>query len=102
MGHKSICLNCRISFSEGTDFYNVITVKCPQCSENTFFVNQKFKPPKKTDVRQWEIVSLLVKSGFRYQTLYEKADNIELKINYPTMLKEAKSFIEKYKIQGTK
>ena len=57
-------------------------------------INQKFKPPKKDDLKEWQIVNFLIKSGYTYDRIY--IDFLAIK-EYPNNLKEAEEFVEKYK-----
>lgn len=97
MGYKNICLKCRTSYSKGNDYENQTESNCPHCSTKMILVNQKFKPPKKSDTKSWKMVKLLVENGFKFQTVYEHIEKgIYLKINYPNNLTEAEEFIKKY------
>jgi hypothetical protein len=107
MGHKSICLECKKSFSQGTDFRNIHESNCPNCSEPLTLIPQRFRPPKITDSKKWETVKFLIQNGFKYQHIYENSE--ELKngkkslsnlVAYPENLREAKEFVEKYKQQA--
>lgn len=93
MGYKNVCLHCRKSYSDGTDHTlfrkNAI---CPQCKQPMEFVNHNFKPPKKDDIKAWEIVSYLIKNGFKYRHI-EKDGEYQ---PYPTTMQEAILFVEKY------
>lgn len=98
MGYKNICLECKTSYSKGNDFENQTTSDCTQCGQKMVLVNHKFKPPKKSDTKNWEVVKLLVENGFKFQSVYEEVEKgVYLKVNYPTKLSEAKEFIKKYK-----
>jgi DNA-directed RNA polymerase subunit RPC12/RpoP len=98
MGYKNICLKCRTSYSKGNDLEVQTETNCPQCAIKMTLVNHKFKPPKKTEIKQWEMVKLLVENGFKFQPVYEQIDKgLFLKINYPKNIRDAKEFIEKYK-----
>lgn len=60
-------------------------------------VNHKFKPPKKSEIKNWEMVKLLVENGFKFQAVYEQIEKgVFLKVNYPKNLIDAKEFIKKY------
>ena len=106
MGYKVVCLDCRKAFSQGTDFENFRESVCPDCGKKMVFLNQKFKPPKKTNKEKWETVTFLIEHGFYYQHIYEK---IEMKngtilhqnhVAYPENLRDANDFVVKYKAQG--
>jgi len=98
MGHKSVCLSCKVAFSNGNDFDSPVMQTCPQCSGKMIAVNQKFKPPKKSDLKGWKIVSLLVENGYTFDSAYsEIAKNVFLKVSYPKTLSEAEEFIKLHK-----
>jgi len=95
MGNKSVCLDCRIAFSHGMDFNNIILRMCPQCKSEMINVNYKFKPPKKSEVKKWETVKFLLENEFYYQHIYEDGKTVK----YPENINDAKIFVEKYKSQ---
>lgn len=98
MGHKSVCLSCKIAFSNGNNADNPVLQICPQCNDKMIQVNQKFKPPKKTDSKGWKIVTLLIENGFTFDSVYQQIDrNVFLKVNYPETLAEAEEFVKLYK-----
>jgi predicted RNA-binding Zn-ribbon protein involved in translation (DUF1610 family) len=95
MGHKSVCLDCRKVFSQGTDFTKFKRDKvCPNCGKPMVFLSEKFKPPKKTDDKKWEVVSFFVENGFDYST---KIGGDDYFISYSETLEEAKEVVRKYK-----
>ncbi|WP_196889853.1 hypothetical protein [Aureivirga sp. CE67] len=82
--------------------------KCPICSNQMIFLNHKFRPPKKTEKKKWELVKFLIFNGFPFQHIYKngksdcfktEADNY---VAYPKNLHEAKEFVIKYKDQKIK
>ena len=65
MGYKNVCVNCRISLSEGTNYELFNANKtCPTCKSKMYFVNEKFKAPKKSNDKEWKIIEYLLLSGF--------------------------------------
>ena len=56
MGHKVVCLDCRKSFSQGTDFRNRKETVCPDCSKQMTLLPHRFRPPKNDDTKKWEVV----------------------------------------------
>ena len=53
MGYKNVCTNCRIALSEGTNYELFNTNKtCPICKGKMYFVNEKFKAPKKSNDKE--------------------------------------------------
>jgi len=96
MGYKSVCLDCRKAFSQGTDFTRFKVDKiCPDCGNSMAFLSEKFKPPKKTDDKKWQVVEFFVKSGFDYSTKIGG----DVHISYDESLEEAKEVVMKYKEQ---
>lgn len=108
MGHKSICLNCRKAFNQGSDYDNRIESNCPECGQLRISMPHRFRPPKKTDIKKWEVVKFLIEHGFKYQHIYKDVslkNGIVVYSNYapyPDNLNEAKEFVEKYKEQVIK
>jgi DNA-directed RNA polymerase subunit RPC12/RpoP len=108
MGHKVVCLDCRISFSQGTDINDRRDAVCPDCSKQMILLPHRFRPPKKTEVKKWEIVKYLIEKGFYYQHIYETVETRghinrpENYVEYPDNLRDAKVFVEKYKSQARK
>ena len=90
MGNKSVCVNCRITFSYGMDNNNIISRICPQCKNEMINVDYKFKSPKKEDIKKWETIKYLLENGFYFQHIYENNKIIE----YPKNIKDAKIFVE--------
>lgn len=95
MGYKNVCLDCRKAFNQGTDYNNIRPTTCPECGKLMIQVNQKFRPPKKDDLKNWKIVDLLIRNGFTYHTLY--GENYQQIHEYPKSYKEAEDFVIKYK-----
>lgn len=108
MGHKVVCIDCRKSFSQGTDFKSRRKINCLDCGEQMIFLPHRFRPPKKTNTQEWKTVAFLIKNGFLYQHIYKVVEainnNIIIKKNrvpYPKTLSAAKEFVLKYKGQAT-
>jgi ABC-type uncharacterized transport system substrate-binding protein len=95
MGNKSVCLNCRIAFSHGMNFDNIIQRICPQCKKEMVSINYKFKPPKKGEIKKRETIKYLLENGFYFQHIYDNGKTIK----YPENIDDAKIFVEKYKSQ---
>jgi ABC-type transport system involved in Fe-S cluster assembly fused permease/ATPase subunit len=95
MGNKSVCLNCRIAFSYGMDYDNIISRTCPQCKREMINVDYKFKAPKKDTIKKWETITYLFENGFYFQHIYENNKIVK----YPENIKDAKPFVEKYNAQ---
>ena len=66
-------------------------------------LSRKFSAPKTTDVDQWKKVEFLVAHGFHFQSVYEqREDGGRYKVDYPTTLAEAKTFVVTYKEQAVR
>jgi hypothetical protein len=105
MGHKKVCLNCREAFNSNPDFEIQSGLVCPECGQKMTEVNHKFRPPKKSDLKAWNVSQFLIKNGFLYQHIYENFDERngvtkEKYRDYPTKLSEAKKFVAEYKNQA--
>lgn len=107
MGHKAVCLDCKKSFSQGTDYENRKETLCLNCGKPMMLLSQRFRPPRKTDDKKWETVKFLVLNGFYYQKVYEKIEtrngitSYSNPVKYPENLRDAKEFIVKYKDQSS-
>lgn len=101
MGYKKVCFNCRKSFNDNTIFEQ----KCSECGRTMILINHKFRPPKKSDLKAWEVAEFLSRSGFRFQHIFKNTgkrgwkESSEDYVEYPLTMYEAKIFIEKYKRQ---
>lgn len=110
MGYKAVCLNCRKAFNIASYYDGHVPEKCPECSGPLALFNHKFRPPKQTDIKSWQLVAFLYQHGFNYQHIEtemsggvaEKLPVTERYIKYPENLKDAKVFVEKYKTQARK
>ena len=102
MGHKKVCLKCYRVENLGVDLRDSQIGKCPECSNLMILINQRFRPPKKSDKKGWELVKFLISEGFPYQHIYKGGNSEYSKsesnnyIEYPNTLKEAKEFVLKY------
>ncbi|PRY83198.1 hypothetical protein [Mongoliibacter ruber] len=108
MGHKVVCLECKKSFSQGTDFNDRREANCPDCGKSMTLLPHRFRPPKKTEDKKWETVKFLIENGFYYQHIYEIVEtkngvtNFQNYAKYPDNLRDAKEFVEQYKDQARK
>jgi len=110
MGYKAVCLNCRKAFNLSSDFTLHAPDKCPECSGRLAMFNHKFRPPKQSDMKAWKVITFLYIHGFNYQHI-QKDIPIDIMKNmiesnryeeYPSNMKDAKQFVEKYKSQALK
>ena len=53
MGHKKVCLDCKISFNREFDNGLELTYPCPECGKSMTLLPHRFRPPKKTDENKW-------------------------------------------------
>jgi hypothetical protein len=108
MGHKNVCFNCRKSYNQGTDWDNIRESKCPECGTLMKQVTHRFRPPKQSDVKKWNVAKFLMEQGFLYHHVWEKVFKNEKGeiyalanyAEYPQSMREAKEFVEKYKEQA--
>jgi hypothetical protein len=109
MGYKAVCFKCRKSYSRPYSAYGHVPKKCPSC-DAIALLNHNFKPPKKSDVKAWEVVTFLHANGFPYHHVYKDIskslrvdeNSSENYVDYPTNLKDANEFIKTYKAQARK
>ncbi|WP_281638250.1 hypothetical protein [Flavobacterium marginilacus] len=109
MGYKSVCIDCRKSLNRPLETDSDRLYPCSECGKSMTLLSHRFRPPKKTDDKKWEVVQYLVENGFRYDHIYQKIETNSRGITsyqnyaeYPKNIREAKEFIEKYKEQARK
>ena len=97
MSHKKVCFTCRKAFALSMDYESRISLTCPECGNAAFFMNHKFRPPKKTDTKGWELAAFLRDHGFYFQAAYELIERgVYLRVQYPQTMQEAREFVLKY------
>lgn len=101
MGYKIVCLKCRKAFSNNLGYKHNFG-KCQECGSDYIYYNHKFRPPKRDNLKAWKVVSFLYQHGFTFQHVdkeYIKTRQYGYMLydKYPTNLKDAKSFVAKYK-----
>ena len=101
MGHKNICLNCRKSQNMGSDQNNIRESKCPECGRVMKLMPHRFRPPRKDDLKKWEVVAFLIGEGFEYQHIYDD-EVVSTYVPYPETMTHAKEFVLKYRNQRIK
>ncbi|RFZ91794.1 hypothetical protein D0C36_10090 [Mucilaginibacter conchicola] len=63
----------------------------------------RFRPPGKTDLKGWQMISFLIENGFKFQHIYQVGKNELSKTRhdnytpYPKNMREAREFIVQYK-----
>jgi len=108
MGHKKVCLECKVTLNRDFDSGSELKYPCPECGRPMTLLPHRFRPPKKTDDKKWETVKYLIKNGFYYQHIYEiieketQTQGQKKYATYPDNLREAKEFVEKFKNQARK
>ena len=65
-------------------------------------MNVLFRPPKKSDDRQWKKVEFLVTHGFIFQKIYRTNGSFGIRVRYPETLEQAKEFVVEFKNQALK
>ena len=92
------CLDCCKSFKRRLEkaIRDPEHMVCPDCGGKAYNFGRHFKPPKKTDKKQWQKIRYLFENGFRFQKIRPVKNSID-SIPYPKTLEEAKEFIVKYK-----
>ncbi|QNQ11028.1 hypothetical protein [Sphingomonas alpina] len=83
--HPYACFRCRKSFKRASRANAVLT--CPDCGGPSIGLTRKFKPPKRTDIKQWEKVEALVRHGFLFWSLGEP---------YPETLDQVTAFAQRH------
>lgn len=71
-------------------------LKCSDCGGPSYNFGRHFKPPKKTDQKQWEKIRFLFEHGFRFQKIRSNLPSTD-SVPYPETLAEAREFVVKYK-----
>ncbi len=92
------CLECCKSYKREFNLSKGCPEKliCPDCAGDAYNFGRHFKPPKKTDKKQWAKIKFLFENGFRFQKIRINSNHNE-SVPYPKTLKEAKEFVIKYK-----
>lgn len=102
MGNKSVCFNCRKSFSF---FKSEIHKACPECKGEVFIYPHRFRTPKKDDVKKWAVVKYLKENGFFYQHISKKYEYVGYNgivricsgyAKIPETMREAKELVDEY------
>ena len=88
--HPFVCFACRRSFRRsGVDRDEA---SCPVCGNRAIRLNRKFTPPRRGDSAQWAKVEVLVKLGFRFDSLYDMDGVV---IRYPSTEREIPEFVNR-------
>ncbi|QBY06273.1 hypothetical protein E2K93_17150 [Thalassotalea sp. HSM 43] len=94
-----VCFECCKSFMRQLPKpeRNPETMTCPDCGNHSYNFGRHFKPPKKSDKKQWDKIRFLFKHGFRFQKIRNNPDNYYDTVPFPKTLEQAKEFVVKYK-----
>ena len=65
---------------------------CPTCKSKMYFVNEKFKAPKKSNDKEWKIIEYLLLSGYDFRNPYCGQEQC-IYFEFPKNLQEAEAFI---------
>ncbi|OQA33849.1 MAG: hypothetical protein BWY57_00930 [Betaproteobacteria bacterium ADurb.Bin341] len=60
----------------------------------------RFRPPKKSDEKQWAKVRFLAEHGFFFQKVYIKKGSVWQRERYPENLEQAKEFVVQFRDQA--
>jgi len=94
-----VCLDCCKSFMRDLPkpIRDPETMICPECGNKSYNFGRHFKPPKKSDKKQWQKIRFLFEHGFRFQKIRNNPDNYYDTVPYPENMEQAKEFVVKYK-----
>ena len=97
MGHKLVCFNCRTSKNLSLDISSwESNSRFVKCNSELKLLPHRFRPPRKDDIKKWEVVIFLFENGFKYEHIYD--DNLKSYVEIPENIRDAKEFINKYKV----
>ena len=94
---KYLCLNCRRTFKRPVEGKG--ERPCPHCKLTAVRMGHKFRPPRLSAYREWEVIKYLVNNGFYYDSIPikdEHGNEIGL-VSYPLTMDDAKEFVQEYK-----
>jgi len=101
MGHKKVCCKCRKAFSVQKNIETDINLICPECGGKMTLFDHKFRPPKQSNSKQWELVEFLKNNGFVYQHIYRSIERgMTIVVKYPENMADARSFVQLYRSQA--
>jgi len=97
------CFDCQKSFKREFNLTKEcpLTLTCPNCGGVSHNFGRHFKPPKKTDNKQWLKVKFLFDHGFNFHKIYDQNKGGE-HIPYPKTLEQAQEFVVKYEAYAWK
>lgn len=65
---------------------------CPICKGKMYFVNEKFKAPKKSNDKEWKIIEYLLLSGYDFRNPIYGTERY-MYFEFPKNLQEAEAFV---------
>ena len=86
-----VCFRCRKSFKR---YEGPLDKKCPDCGGKAIALSRKFKPPARSNERQWKKVEYLVAQGFRFASQRTMTGELA---PYPRTLAEAREFVRRFR-----
>lgn len=92
------CLECKTANKrhiDGDPSDYPLTMPCPICRSGMYHVGRNFRPPKKSDLKQWAKVEYLISHGFLFQKVRPNGINGD-SVPYPDTLEEAREFVITY------
>ena len=95
MGYKNVCIDCQKAFNLGKNHDDIRKGVCPECGETMILVSQRFRPPKRTDNKKWDVVKYYLSNGFLYDHIQDSKHKSW--VPYPENMRGAKEFVNKYK-----
>jgi DNA-directed RNA polymerase subunit RPC12/RpoP len=93
-----VCLDCCKSFMRKLPkpIREPEVMPCPDCGNNSYNFGRHFKPPKKSDKKQWQKIRYLFDYGFRFQKIRNNPNDAYDTVPYPENLAQAREFVVKY------
>jgi len=92
------CFACRKVFRKP---HGKLVRLCPQCAAPMTMLGRKFHTPRHSDREQWKKVELLVKHGFRFETVYRAINSGgQIAVPYPRSLSEVRDFVAEFRGQA--
>ena len=75
--------------------------KCQECGGDYIYYDHKFRPPKRSDLKAWQVVKFLKQNGFTYQRVYDEYIKTRqygyyTHAVYPKSMSEAKEFVARF------
>ncbi len=59
------CFDCRKSFAKDE---SDVPRKCPECAKPMIDMGAYFEPPRKLNVKRWEVMKVLADYGYKFNT----------------------------------